>query len=434
MIALKFLLMPLTVIFASCFLFPFVPAALPIANSKMLMAAAGLVIFIVDLSRKQNAGIDRDFLKLTVFALFISLAAFVSMTISHTRDDTFSLYIVSMWVWLGGAYALVSIIKGVHEGVSVPLVVNYLLAVCVGQCILALVFDNSPSAEYWHERSFAGEAFMGNTADDRLHGIGCALDVAGFRFSAVICMTAYILYKESDVSWKIQFLYIAAICFVAIVGNMISRSTVFGVVLGLMFIVIVGLFSKRSRRLLLILGVSVFITIVLCTFLYNTNEVFRSNIRFGFEGFFSLFEMGEWQVNSNDILKNMVVWPDNLKTWIIGDGYINNPTDKSLSTFDPYYVGQLSGGYYKGTDIGYLRYIFYFGVIGLFAFIMYFAEACKMLCRRFAAYKFMFIMVLVINYMQWFKVSSDLFMIFAPFLCFTAGENEEHLAEKRMEL
>lgn len=430
----KFILIPITVILAGCFFFPFVPAALPFANSKMLMAAAGLAIFIVALSKKQNAGLDRDFLELTMFALFISFVAFLSMTVNHTRDNTFSLYVVSMWVWMGGAYALISAIKAVHGDVNVPLVVNYLLAVCVGQCILALVFDNNVAADDWCRRTFTGEGFMGNTEENRLHGIGCSLDVAGFRFAAVICMTAYILHKQGPhLSWLIQFIYIVAICFITVVGNMISRSTVIGTALGISFIVMAGLFTNGNKRLLAILGVVSLIAIVICTYLYNTDPAFRSNIRFGFEGFFSLFETGEWKTNSNDILKNMVVWPDNAKTWIIGDGYINNPVDKTLSTFDPYYVGELFGGYYKGTDIGYLRYIFYFGVIGLFAFILYFAEACRMLCRRFTAYKWLFVMVLVLNYIQWFKVSSDLLMVFAPFFCFTADENDTDLAKDELE-
>lgn len=50
----------------------------------------------------------------------------------------------------------------------------------------------------------------------------------------------------------------------------------------------------------------------------------------------------------------MYVFPDNLKTWIIGDGYFNGPEDS-----DPYYTGEIWDiGYYKGTDVGYLRFIF----------------------------------------------------------------------------
>lgn len=152
--------------------------------------------------------------------------------------------------------------------------------------------------------------------------------------------------------------------------------------------------------------------------------MFRSNFRFGFEGFFSLAEKGEWQTHSNDILKKMIVWPNNLKTWIIGDGYLNNPADKSLNTYDPYFVGKFHG-FYMDTDIGYLRYIFYFGLIGLITFSIFFIKACGLLIRKFPAFKWMFIIVLAVNFIQWFKVSTDLFVVFAPFLCLSFQEDED---------
>ena len=141
---------------------------------------------------KGNASVDRDFLNLSLWAFAISLVAFVSVTYNHTQDNTFSTYFMSMWVWLGGAYALVYLLKTIYGQVSVPLVINYLIVVCVVQCVLALVFDSNASAEDWHARTFAGEGYMGNTDEDRLHGIGCSLDVAGFRFAAVICMAAFL--------------------------------------------------------------------------------------------------------------------------------------------------------------------------------------------------------------------------------------------------
>lgn len=421
--------MVLTVAVASCYFFPFVLAALPMANSKMILAVLGLVFLGVSLTKKGDASVNRDFISLSLWALAISLIAFISVIYNHTQDNTFTTYFMSMWVWLGGAYALVSIIKYVHDDVSVPLVVNYLLAVCVLQCVLALVFNNNTSAEEWHARTFSGEGFMGNTDDDRLHGIGCSLDVAGFRFAAVIFMAAYMLswYYSKRTGW-LAALYLIAICFITVVGNMMSRSTIVGTVLALFFLIFSSVSKFENRKLFVQLSLFVFCATVICIYFYNVDEAFRANIRFGFEGFFSLAETGKWQTNSNDILKNMVVWPDNLKTWIIGDGYINNPADSSMDTFDPYYVGEIYGGYYKGTDIGYLRYIFYFGLLGLAAFSFFLIYVCKICMTRFRAFKWMFLLVLALNFIEWFKVSTDLFVVFAPFLCISAKENDEHLA------
>ena len=56
----------------------------------------------------------------------------------------------------------------------------------------------------------------------------------------------------------------------------------------------------------------------------------------------------------------MYVFPDNLKTWLIGDGYFSNPYN-----IDPYFTGRFVGGYYMSTDVGYLRFIFYSGLVGI---------------------------------------------------------------------
>lgn len=37
----------------------------------------------------------------------------------------------------------------------------------------------------------------------------------------------------------------------------------------------------------------------------------------------------------------------------------------------------------------------------------------------------MFIIFLLINFIVWLKVSTDIFLVFAPFLCLVASVNEE---------
>lgn len=423
----KLLPMVITVVLTSCYFFPFVLGVLPIANSKMILALLGLIMFGINLAKKGNAGTNFDFVQLSAWALVISLIAYASITINNTPDATFVSYIISMWVWLGGAYSIIMLIKQIHGKASVPLVVNYMLAVCVLQCVLALIFNNFTAAEEWHTSTFAGEAYMGNTDETRLHGIGCSLDVAGFRFAAIISMAAFLVSnKEINKSKWADNAYLISICFISIIGNMISRSTIIGSIIALIVIIYMVVFINNDKKLIRKLSIILLATALICTGFYTTNAVYRANFRFGFEGFFSLAEKGEWQTNSNDILQHMVVWPDNLKTWIIGDGYLNNPSDKSLATYDPYFVGKFHG-YYMGTDIGYLRYIFYFGLIGLITFSIFFIKACEMLIRKFPAFKWMFIIVLAVNFIQWFKVSTDLFVVFAPFLCLAFQENEDSI-------
>ena len=154
---------------------------------------------------------------------------------------------------------------------------------------------------------------------------------------------------------------------------------------------------------------------------YNINPAFKENLRFGFEGFFALAETGSWSTGSNDILLNhMIVFPDSVKTWLIGDGYGANPSG------DPYYVGPDYHGFYKGTDIGYLRFLFYFGIFGLVALVSLICYAASVCVRRFPSFKVMFWLILAVNLIVWCKVSTDIFLVFAIFLCISKDENDAY--------
>lgn len=116
----------------------------------------------------------------------------------------------------------------------------------------------------------------------------------------------------------------------------------------------------------------------------------------------------------------MYVFPDNTKTWIIGDGYFANP-----GATDQYYTGRMRTDFYMGTDVGYLRFIFYFGALGLIAFISFFGNATRLCIKRLKETKYMFVLFLILNLVVWFKVATDIFVVFAPFLCLSALKDED---------
>lgn len=170
------------------------------------------------------------------------------------------------------------------------------------------------------------------------------------------------------------------------------------------------------------LGILLMVIIPLIIFMYYVDPVFREKIRFGFEGFFALAETGKWQTSSNDVLLNhMIVFPESFKTWLIGDGYCANPSS------DMYYTGPSYHGFYMGTDIGYIRFLFYFGIFGFFSLICFICKAAFICVRRFPLYKDMFLMLLLVNLIIWFKASTDIFLVFAPFLCLSSALRKEEL-------
>ena len=424
---LKLIAMLFLVFLTSMFFFPFEFTFLPGINTKMAMAAVGLVLFALDLAKGRAASLDRSFFLLSFLAALVSLAAFASAVINHTNDYTYASYIISMWVWMGGAYVVVSVIKWVHGDATVEIVGNYLIAVCVMQCGLAIMIDSLPWFNELVNHLVLGLGFVENDVlekANRLYGIGCSLDVAGTRFSCVLVIIAFISLKIAGTEKKRWiWLYLISFFIISVVGNIIARTTIVGVGMA-MLVWLIGAIAVRqaeTRRFFISRWLAVLIiAIIVCTVLYIESPVFKDNFRFGFEGFFSLFETGKWETNSNNILKNMIVFPDNLHTWLVGDGYLENPYRRDIN-----YVGPNYGGYYMATDIGYLRFIFYFGLIGLLLFCSYMVTCANELMKRFPAYSWMFFCILLINLIVWMKVSTDIFVVMAIFLCLREPGKED---------
>lgn len=417
-------------IFVSFYFFPFEFTFLPGVNTKMAMAGVGLVWFVMELAKGRTPQIKMDGFHITIMAIVVSLCALSSVIINNTNDGSYVTYVVSMLVWLGGAYTAVGVVRLVHGCVSVSIICNYLIGVCVGQCALAMAMNTVPEFKSVVDSYVVGFDFVNTetlTKANRLYGIGAGLDVAGTRFAAVLVMIA-ILIKHMSMSRDKSgmWVYFVAFVIISVIGNMMARTTTVGAMVALSYWVLSSkLFDDASfsgtmrlwRRLLSV----VCILLPLIVYLYTVDQQFHDNIRFAFEGFFSLAEKGHWETNSNNILKNMIVFPDNAKTWIIGDGYLLNP-----SSIDPYYVGPIYKGFYKGTDIGYIRFIFYFGLVGLVSFVCYFFQVAKSCMKRFPKYSTMFMLILTINMIVWFKVSTDIFLVFALFLCISKEENDAY--------
>jgi hypothetical protein len=411
----KYLSILTSVIVTSFYLFPFDFAFLPGINTKLVMAIISIPLLMSDVAAKRTGHISKDFLIVSLFALSVSFTSLFAVIYNNTNDYCYVTYIISMMVWLGGAYTLIRMLKWVHGSVSVNLLFNYLFAVCVIQCLVAVAISRMLVIENFVSSFYSGYKDLKEFADGRLYGVGCAFDVAGMRLSTIEIIFGCLIYditrRHTNRSW-ITGLYYIGFVIIAVVGNMIARSTVIGLIIALFIILYSSSIHKdkiSSLMLKWMFGILV-LGILFCIFAYHYDQNFRMDIRFAFEGFFSLAESGKWEVHSNDVLMTMYRFPESVKTWIVGDGYF-------LGTInDPYYTGIDYKGYYMSTDVGYLRFIYYSGVIGLGAFVLFMFKVASVCKKRFPKYKLVFITLLVLQLVIWFKVASDIFSIFALFL------------------
>jgi len=402
---MKYLLYICVGIAVSFYIFSFGITGLPESvNTKMILAVIGLPLTAINLIKSKSLIINYQLLITVVIAVLFSIVGFVSVDINNTSDYSYANYFISFFVWLFAAYTVFVIIKLVHGRFDLIILCYYLTAVCVAQCVFALFIDVSDSfQEFVDSYVIQGQQFLNEV--NRLYGIGASLDNAGVRFSVTLILIMSVLTKEEEVYNNIirSLLLIIGFFIIIGVGNMISRTTLLGSIMGLIILVWntgsgVGEYFSRYRRIyLMFFGVLIAI-VMISMFFYHTDSNYRMHFRFAFEGFFNWFEKGKWYTASTDKLnRNMWIWPDSqdFKAWVIGTGLFEN--------------------WYYGTDIGYCRFVLYNGLVGFLFFLALFIYLPFSFMNKFPKHRMMFLGLFGLTLLVWIKVSTDIFFIYALF-------------------
>lgn len=411
----------------SLYIFPFTFTFLPIGNTKIFIAVLGLVLWGANLIGRRESLVSKSMVKVSLWAFGISLISVISLAYNGATDTAYVSYLVSMWVWVGAAYLVCHLIKSVHGRISVELICWYFIGVCAAQCLFAILNEFVPVFRTI-VNSFVIQQSDEYLEDvDRMYGIGAAFDTAGSRFACSLMMIAFLFTKTIRGFYNSKLIAIYSVLFlwIGVVGNMVARTTIAGVVIAIIFIIADTGVYKFSIDRSYLKGFRVFFLVILCAtpllLILGNIPVVEKLFRFAFEIFYSYADSGEFQTGSTDVLLEM--WrhyPKDFKTWIIGDGYFISPY-----ITNPYYVGNHDYIYYMGVDVGYLRFIYYFGLIGLLCFVCYMFVAAKECMNNNPQYKALFIMLLIMNYVLWAKVATDLFCVFALFLMLDPSIQEE---------
>ncbi|MDO5523434.1 MAG: hypothetical protein Q4G48_05245 [Bacteroidia bacterium] len=377
----------------------FIPASI---NSKMVLAVMGALLYVFHSIRNRQVVLPKELIPATGIVALFSVICFFTADYNGTVDYSYADYIVSFATWLAGGYVIVSAIKSLHGRANFKILTAYLTAVCVFQCAAALIIDNNEAVKTLVDSYILqGQVFLNEIG--RLYGIGASLDPAGVRFSIVMILIAFVVTKEDSVkSNKTQItLYFLAFFIIGIIGNMISRTTSTGMLLGLgVFLLSTGInqliIRSDVKKVYAILALVLIFIALTVNILYQSSPYFYDLLRFAFEGFFNWMETGVWRTDSTDKLNAVMwVWPTDIKTWIIGSGLFEN--------------------WAFGTDIGYCRFILYCGLIGFGTFALLFIYSAVILARKFQKYRLMFLFLILLSGIIWLKVATDLFLIYALF-------------------
>ena len=131
-------------------------------------------------------------------------------------------------------------------------------------------------------------------------------------------------------------------------------------------------------------------------YLISTNE---EAVSWAFELFINYFNKGSLSSESTDSLYNMFILPNNLRTWFVGDGI----------AFDSI------GSFYMNSDVGYIRSVFYWGIIGSLVYYYGMIYIYKVSKNRIISYPN--ISALYFMIIMWFMIYNlKEFWSAAPFL------------------
>jgi hypothetical protein len=207
----------------------------------------------------------------------------------------------------------------------------------------------------------------------------------GLSFAQSICGTCalYLIMvrTESRVLWSV--------CFAIILLSLIPVGRTGFVILALSFFIFLmfaeGGLKSRMGPLLMLLNTVMF-TVVLVVFLLfmfypdMLSVIGNVILPYAFEFLFSYFNGDGFASESTKDLATMIIFPNNMSTWLFGDGYF------SIKVVDDVFN-------YMGTDIGYLRILFYIGLVGslfLYSWFLIVAYVC-MSRKYYKSYRIFFL-------------------------------------------
>lgn len=326
-----------------------------------------------------------SFCGLAIFLIGVISAKIINqggdLILANRGIQIISYSLLGLWV----SYLMIK----VYKEASVLKLLEILINLALIQAIISFVFLLLPSiAEFYRNFVTIGEDAMGVIEVQsmfRLVGIGdmryaTAAVNYGFMIWAVLLLRHHHYGLVGTRNW-----YSLLVITIFSLAGILSGRTFFI----LMVFTVPYVFCLKERNFIKSFNelFSVFCPVLIVGFvafvyLFASNEQLVS---WAFEIFINLGDGGKLESESTNQLRDMYIFPSEIKTWFFGDGKTVND----------------SGGFYMGSDVGYIRSIFYWGIIGtcLYLYIQYYMvrigtnNNCEKSYRVFLSFLFIFFLV-----------------------------------------
>lgn len=391
----RYLSLPLPVryiLVGICYFVYFFPFRAWGADPRYLLLLAGLFLALWKWRMRVRLLVPRFYVKVLALPAAVGAWAVISLLYNGGGDLTFVIYplqCVYLLMLACSVYLVQELCLG-HP--DIRMCIDIYIGILVVQSVVAVFAFVDPSfasmiyaMQGMDLQSSVMKAYLGM----RLIGIGCLFFGAGclYGLGLILLMARFLLMPKSR-GWRPTLFFSVIYIYILIVGMAFARTTMIGFVMSVMlaFCYFMRYPSNRAaianfRRYLLIFGVIILCVVSAYLSSKRLQDEYGKIVEFAFEMVYSYFEGDGLSTESSEDLKTLYVWPDNLKTYLIGDGKFWADAEKQ--------------SYYMFTDVGYLRLIYYFGVPGMLLFMSYTGVIARM-CSRYSGSKTMYLSFLVV--------------------------------------
>lgn len=297
--------------------------------------------------------------------IIISIISLASVLINGSTDLEYVRFPLTIFFIFSSCNLAINFATRIEKVLSCERICYYIIWAVNIQMFLAVLFFLSPAFKELM-LSFLTSELQPLSLDRsgdlafRLTGFGSQYVDAGMVQSAAAVIASFIIIRNN---LKNCTFYVFSLVLIFIVGNALSRTTLIGYAVAFFYFII----NAPQKNLKKVAKWTFFTTIALILIgssALTLSEELEQQSRFAFEIFYNYLENGSMETDSsNSLIESWSIMPNNFHTWVIGDGRFSGTTNDSN---------------YMGTDSGYFRLLFYFGLIGSLFYYKFHYYLCRM--------------------------------------------------------
>lgn len=378
---------------AFCYIFPVFIKYLPIPLDRVLQVVGFLLLFLLSRYR-QYRFIDKKLLSVFLINIVVVILAFFAMVNGPTGNDSYLFkQTLDIYFLFPSALLLVYLLVVRYgESFTIVKVFDLIVYLFLFQAIISIVFFLSPTIFNFYLSLLKEDVNRGlflrtELLTKRFIGWGSAFFSGAVKYGFAFLILVVLPYCKESAFYRSRLKYICSLSIIVFAGAMTGRFFFLAIGLGLLLAISI---DKKNIFRIVYRGIPMLIAFLLMFYVLGQKflgaERFEIVYGFVFELFLTFLETGELSTTSSEATLSMYVFPNNISTWFIGDGVMFEEDGSS---------------YYMKTDVGYVRLLFYFGIIATTVYFMvqyYFYRTLILSTNRIVlkkAFLFMFFWVCV---------------------------------------